>query len=385
MIGCRFLKATATKATAALFMSLMFIKAGMAVDAGSVIENVAVIDYSIAGVEGRPVKSDPSNIVVDRALSIVVQNDEIEVVDVFPGKENAVLRFTVSNLGNSTIDILLIAANAVSYTDSDDETVLSDAELDSTVFQVFVDDGDGLYEPSSDTRQYIDNIPPDDSVLVFVVADIPNNYLVGDLSALNLIAQVAEPEGIDELGEAIVQDDSGRVSPTGIFESGEETTATDTVSISKNDNLNTVLDVFIDGAGLLPEDFSTAQTQDTAFNGQHSDTAAFVSIALPLELIKSAEIIDPDGGTEPYEGATIRYSLTLRTLSGADNVVISDVVPEGTTYINGTLTLDGNTITDVGDADSGDFNETLDNAVYVDLGSVSADEIYRVNFDVLIN
>lgn len=85
-------------------------------------------------------------------------------------------------------------------------------------------------------------------------------------------------------------------------------------------------------------------------------------------------------------GAVLRYTITVQNdaTSSADgnNVVINDPIPTDTTYVAGTIILDGSPLTDASDADAGSFNGS---AIRVDLGDVAPGASHVVTFDVVVD
>jgi len=85
---------------------------------------------------------------------------------------------------------------------------------------------------------------------------------------------------------------------------------------------------------------------------------------------KSMEILSSDG--ELHTGSVVRYTL-LVAIEGGDgrieNVVVEDEIPEGTEYLPGSMTLDGNSLTDEEDADAGSLLEDPDR-IRVNLGTL---------------
>jgi hypothetical protein len=68
------------------------------------------------------------------------------------------------------------------------------------------------------------------------------------------------------------------------------------------------------------------------------------------------------------------------------NVVMKDALPANTTYIPGTLKLNGVTLTDAADADAGDVGGTTPGAVTVKLPDITnASPAQVIMFDVKIN
>lgn len=102
-----------------------------------------------------------------------------------------------------------------------------------------------------------------------------------------------------------------------------------------------------------------------------------------ISVIKSQSVAAPDGSALPARGATVTY--TIQSRFGGNAVVrsarLADLIPEGTTYIPGSLSLDGATLTDADDGDPGGFDG---NAVRVVLGDVPAPAVRSIQFQVKI-
>jgi uncharacterized repeat protein (TIGR01451 family) len=106
-----------------------------------------------------------------------------------------------------------------------------------------------------------------------------------------------------------------------------------------------------------------------------------------VDVVKSASVADPFGGTSPVPGATITYSIQV-TASGsgaATGSLLSDPIPVDTTYVPGSLSLNGATLSDGSDADAGEFIASPAE-VRVALGDlVAGDGPQTIQFQVTIN
>jgi uncharacterized repeat protein (TIGR01451 family) len=104
-----------------------------------------------------------------------------------------------------------------------------------------------------------------------------------------------------------------------------------------------------------------------------------------VELIKSVTLRDPFGGTSAVPGTIATFTIRAEvTGTGTINdLVITDLIPEGTTYAPGTLTLDGAALSDAEDGDAGSASDTA--GIAVDLGDVVATANRSVTFDVVID
>jgi uncharacterized repeat protein (TIGR01451 family) len=108
--------------------------------------------------------------------------------------------------------------------------------------------------------------------------------------------------------------------------------------------------------------------------------------AAVVALVKSATIVDPFGGTTAVPGSTITYSIVATTTGSGSlpNLTITDVVPTGTTYVPGSITLNAASQTDAADADASRF-DTGTGTVSVGLGTVAGGQTRTVTFRVTIN
>ena len=113
------------------------------------------------------------------------------------------------------------------------------------------------------------------------------------------------------------------------------------------------------------------------------------STALDINITKSAAIIS-DGQScnsapcDPVPGATIRYTLQV-DVSGtgtAENLLITDSIPDNTRYTPSSITLDSTPLTDTPGDDPGSFSGNL---VSVDLGKTSGPANVTITLDVTIN
>lgn len=106
-------------------------------------------------------------------------------------------------------------------------------------------------------------------------------------------------------------------------------------------------------------------------------TGAAASVTLPLvagrdtpTLVKRLAVRAPDGSARAIGGAIVTYTLVAGFPSGGvRDARIEDPVPAGTSYVAGSLMLDGERLTDAADADAGSCDGRL---VAVAIGAASA-------------
>lgn len=286
--------------------------------AGTSVFNQAQVQYQVNSVSQPVVLSDndadPNNgvaateFVVDRKLDVLVAERSLaynsaSTTNVAPGQTGAVLAWTVTNEGNQTQDFLLTAAatgfDPFGGTDNFDATALS----------VFVDvNANGVYDSAVDVATFVDELDINQSVTVFLVANIPLAQVNGDIAAYVLQAQVAEGGGAGASGAAITTDDR----------------------LSADTTLG-VEDVFADGE-------NTNFAGDGDRDGIHSSEDAYRIGSAVLSVVKTSTVIsDPftcPGGVCPVgsfpkaiPGAIVEYVVTIVNAAGsstATNVVISD-------------------------------------------------------------
>ncbi|MDO8282967.1 MAG: DUF11 domain-containing protein [Thermodesulfovibrionia bacterium] len=323
-----------------------------ATPAGTIISNIAFVNYEITGTPQVRIETPPTTFMTDRKLDLNVAEASEGSTIVAPGDQGTAykcLGFDVTNEGNATFDFLLTIANQAGGLDPFGGT---DNFNVTTGFAAVVDNGDSICN-AADTATYIDNLALGGTVRVWVRGDIPLAQIEGDIAAVILTAQIAESTGTP--GAAITTDDSGSAN-----------------------NPADVDDVLADGTG----------DTDNNNDGKDSDTDSFKVANAVVSAVKSVSILDPLGGTDPITGAVLTYTISI-TVSGsatALNVVITDTVPANTTYKPGTLTLDASILTDSSDADAGDVGASTPGTVTISLGNLtSASPAHTITFKATIN
>ncbi|SHE13268.1 Uncharacterized protein conserved in bacteria [Chlamydia abortus] len=108
-----------------------------------------------------------------------------------------------------------------------------------------------------------------------------------------------------------------------------------------------------------------------------------------LESTKSAKLEKKaEGNTDadhPEVGDTIHYTITTRNTiadSLVENLVITDIIPEGLTYVPGSLEVDGKGVTDAQDSDAG---HVVDGKVTGTIGHVTDTAEHTVTFLVTVD
>lgn len=295
--------------------------------AGTLIQNTATVTFTIGG---TPITlQSPTNVVkVDQLIGVAVTALISAPVPV--GASNAVLSYQVTNTGNGTDSFDLLGAPN-----------LGGNAFISTLQTVAIDsNGNGLYEPGVDS--VISNggaspaIAPDGTIKVFLIVAAPASATDAQTSQVRLTASSL----------------TGTGTPGTLFA----------------------------GKGVGGVDALVGLSGGIA-NAQEALVASMAQVTLT----KSATIADPFGGALPVAGALVTYSIVAHTTGSgtATNLTINDAFPVGTTYQAGTVTLNGQALTDAADGDAGNASST---GIAVLLGNVPGGSADRtVTFQVKIN
>ncbi|WP_254606707.1 hypothetical protein [Sphingomonas bacterium] len=282
--------------------------------AGTVVSNTAQASFTVNGT-AQTATSNTSTFVVDRKVNLTVVANPATNTQVNLGQAGAVLTFRVTNNTNGTQDFLLnpdqiISTGILPGTDN----------FDATNLRVFVDsNGNGVYDPGTDTATFIDELPEDATATVFVVGDIPTTQ-AASLAFVSLRATVAAGGATGTVGAALV--------PTGLDVLNQDAT----IDVVFADN---------DSDGLLGPDI--------ARNGQARAYLAYEVGAhtVNLSVVKSSQVIsDGVSTTNPkaLPGAIVQYCLTVTNstlLVPANGVSLTDVIPVNTTYVPGSISVGG--------------------------------------------
>ncbi|MGY2733725.1 hypothetical protein [Sphingomonas sp. UYP23] len=336
--------------------------AAQSTTAGTTVSNTASVTYSVNGT-AQTTNSTTASFVVDRKVNLTVIYDQPAATQVNLGQTAAYTRYKVTNTTNGTQDFLVnafqsgIVGGLLTGTD----------DFNLTNFKVFVDtDGDGVYNPTIDTRTYIDELAPDNSVEVFIVGDVP---ATGTINQADVALQVIAATG----GTANTQ--------------GAALVATD-LSLGNADN--TVDVVFADGD-------SDGIGVDIIRNGQGWAYGSYIIATRNVALtVNKTALILSDGvnalNPKALPGAIVEYCMIANNATltaSANSVTITDPVPANTTYVPGSLAigLPGGTCTllpTITAPFTGSY-DTPNNRIIANLGTVIGGGIVAVSFKVTIN
>ncbi|MEN7343797.1 MAG: DUF11 domain-containing protein [Pseudomonadota bacterium] len=301
--------------------------------AGTDISNTASVTFDVEGTTLTQ-SSNTVTITVDETLdvAVVLQSPQIAVA---PADTDRVLVFTVTNTGNGVEDYTLTVDNTDATDDFDPVAATPSIYFDSDN-SGDLSPGDEPYVPGTNDP----SLNPDETITVLVANDIPAGLNNGDIGRSSLVATANTGSG-----------------------------APGTV---------------IAGAGTNSVDAVVGSSGATA-----SVAGEYVVSDVAIDFQKSATILDPFGGDQPVPGATITYRITLEvTGTGtATGLVVTDPIPANTTFVAGSITLNGIGLSDQDDGDAGRYNDAATPAeVIVVVGDIAAaDGLQAVEFAVLID
>lgn len=297
------------------------------VTAGTLIENTATANFEEAG-NPRSVDSNTVTVRVDELLDVTVTS--LDTGPITARRGDAVLTFEVTNPGNGPEAFRLTADAAVAGND-----------FDVTVRGVAIDsNGNGTYDAGID--QILTGplttpvLAPDARVTVFVLVTVPDSAADGDTSNVELTAAAVTGSG----------------TPGTVF-AGEGQGGGDAVVGSTG--------AIDDARGVLN------------------------SAVASVQLVKSVALRDPFGGTSAVPGSVATFTIEARVSGSGSvaNLVVTDAIPAGTTYVPGTLALDAGALTDAADADAGSASESA--GINVTLGNVPAGTNRSITFNVTVD
>ena len=295
--------------------------------AGTVITNTAGVQYVVSG--STLTQTASANFTVAQLVNVTVTWQNSGNVSVTAGATSQTLLFRVTNTGNGTdtfkLADSLVTPGGLSFVPSGCLVYFDTAN--TGIYAA----SDVLYTPGSNDPSLARNA----AVNMLIVCNVPNGAADTSLGEMQLAATSKTASG-----------------------------AFGTVNA---------------GGGVGGVDAVVGAT-----GGLGNSTGIYQVHQIVLAYAKSATVSAPGGGNQPVSGATITYTLTV-TPSGsatAANVVVTDPVPTNTSFVNGSLLLNG---TAVG-AGTGDYNVTTPGAVTVKLGSVAGSASAQViKFQVTIN
>lgn len=307
--------------------------------AGTLITNTATLSYSIGGVPEAPIVSAPASLRVDEIINLTLVWQDGGPVSVATPDSNDALTFLLTNTGNSNERFSFTRNNLLGGDNYD--------PLTGSAGAIFIESGlapglqtsgvnaDTLYAAGVNDP----NLLADASQIVYVVSDTPTGLAAGNTGLVALTASATTPGA------------AGAAPGTTLA-----------------------------GLGTGGVDAVVGTTQ-----AQASRTGSYLVSTVALSILKTVvSVLDPRAGSNAESGSVLTYRLTV-TLSGTgsvNNLIITDPLPAQTTYVAGSILVNGATRTDAVDSDNANFSA---NTVTIDFGNTVSPVVHVIDFRATIN
>ncbi|MCH9812894.1 MAG: hypothetical protein K0U47_03005 [Epsilonproteobacteria bacterium] len=245
----------------------------------------------------KKILSNSDTFTFDNLINFTVSTVGTEAIKTTPGAKQVILKFKVTNNGNHIQDFTLRAIQSP-WINSTHKQHFSAENI-----MIYVDkDNNNIYTPSIDTLSYIDELGINQSVTIFLVADMPKKGLQSDhVAYYDLEASVAKGGKAGHLGEIITKDDS------------------DIVDHAQQKQI-----VFSDNAGSFENDLQ--------HDGKHSSRHGYLIYLSSMMMSQTSYVIqDPLNNTnnpKRIPGAIIRHCYSIKNQGNKDSFIanINDMI-----------------------------------------------------------
>lgn len=329
--------------------------------AGTIIGNYATVNYKMEG-KALSQQSNISSLRVDDKVSFTLSAADATNVTITPGGK-AYMTYILSNSGNGSHDFTL------------NPSVSGTPEFTPAAGPVFFADAGATtplpVDPNTGNLPFIATLPPDTSRTVYMQIIAPTLLSDGQTVKYLVTAEAYQPANLAIVNPPVKS----------------STQASTDATVNKNKNPMAQYVILADGHGNGGDADRDGRYAVIANDG-NGFPIGFRARTATVAVVKAVTVADRTGGSQPYPGATLHYTLTVSaTGSGtAIGVVITDPIPANTTYIPGTLKLNDTPLSDRADSDAGDAGDTTAGVVTVKLGDMtSATPAQVITFDVKIN
>ncbi len=277
-------------------------------DAGTAVDNQALVSYTVGTVAQTPIDSDPAgnsvpgagnptSFLVDRRVDFTLvetSGDNLPVVN--PGDTDVVTAFTLTNNGNAIMDFRLTVADfpGAVFGNADSGTPFNN-------YRIRVANGDGAGGvPDLADLDYVDELAEDAVVEIYVFADVPLTAGNGEFDNIELTA--------------IAADDVNAAATPGALDA-------DLAEDPGVDDPTEIESVFADAGN----------------DGQESAQDQWEVESADLVITKTAAVIsDPFGSGKALPGAIVEYTITIDNTAGsadATAVSIADAIDSDVTFV----------------------------------------------------
>lgn len=315
--------------------------------AGTSIKNTVEVTYFINdSTDQNETEQASSEFLVDEIINVsVVSLDTPTVIVPTPATES-ILSYQISNTGNGH-EAFSLHTNAL----------IAGDEFDPNTLKLWVETN-GLPGLQSTDTPYLGATTSSS-----MNTDVAGNPVLQADQFIIVYVQANIPAGLNK-------DDEGRIVLSAISTTPGATTK------PLGGTLDDVGDEGTDVVNLVA--FGTA-----------SATGIYKVSPVQLNLQKTVlSVADPFGGSTAISESKVTYQINIDVVGDngeIEQVVIQDPTPANMTYVPGSIFLDGQALSDQQDADFGDFNQSLSDAVTVSLGDIAAPASHVLTITYKIN
>ena len=334
---------------------------------GTGITNNVNVNYQVGGV-AQTQQTAADTFVVDRkVIFTLAEKASIGTTTVTPGQTAQTTTFILSNTSNDTLDFTITPSQIVGGTAAHGGT---DAFNVTNLLVCFDANADNACDAAPTATLTVNDLIADANATILVVGDIPLGASNGQVAGVTLTAAV-----LNSNGSAITAATDGTVNGAGTV----ETIFADTVKTGNGGSSDAR-----DGIDVATDDYTIS--------------------AAVLSVFKSSLIISDGisgGNFKSVPGAVVDYCISVANAAGgatATNINISDLVPAFTTYVGGSIRVNGTVtgpgagqtcaggtvVTDAADVDAGSFG-TPANTVAGTLANISGGGSSALIFRVTLN
>ncbi|MCC6631353.1 MAG: DUF11 domain-containing protein [Gammaproteobacteria bacterium] len=317
------MKTMSLKRTVSLLVAMSAAWGSMAhaagTDAGVTISNTASVNYTVGGVPQTQVDSPAAQFVVDRKIDLNLIETDVARTNTTPGQTAVVTTFKLTNTGNGAQGYTFTAGNVGG-------TLFGNTDAYDVANLLVRVSGTACVPATTTTPAYagetastVLTLAEDACVYVFILADSPTSALNAQAANVRLTAITREGGSLADLkpladAALLVADDPG----------------TEQIVFADSEDVP---------SGNLARDGLAFATDQYYIVGP-------ALVATKVAAVQ-ADTLQPTN-PKPIPGATVQYTITL-TNSGAapaDAVAIGDSIPANTTFVCGSMTLNGNPVAD---------------------------------------
>jgi uncharacterized repeat protein (TIGR01451 family) len=277
----------------------------------SIVNNVNV-NYQVGGV-AQTQQTAGDTFVVDRKVLFSLSEQGATTTTVTPGQTAQITTFVLANTSNDTLDFTITPSQLVGGTAAHGGTDSFNVQ-NLLVCRDAGPSPDGICDAAPTATLTIDNLGADTNTNILVVGDIALTATNGQVAGVSLSATA-----LTSAGAAFTLVGDGVVNGAGTVE-------TVFADVAKSGNGGT--SAARDGIDVATDDYTVS--------------AAVLSVFKSSRVISDGVSAGPNFKSLP--GAVVEYCISVANATGgaiATNIAISDVVPANTTFVAGSILLNG--------------------------------------------